>query len=385
MVLITLIPAFAAMIYAIAVQKRRHRALNITLLFGGGFIAIFNAVFMYGFFMQMDIPYTMRCLQQFVSCLIVPIAYMYFAEQMGRKWMNNTTITLWTLVALLIIPTGIYPIDLISPELNNITIQPMMIYFCTQGKLAYTMHTADLIIMLQAFVTLGRLFVMGQTLRRFHLAVSPNVRYFICWWAAAIVFIIFTSIFNTDDFRNPTLLCTYYIGYSSLFAAIYLLISRNFNLRPVMLAVTRKRTHSLSDNEEDSDKEEEETDTDEGKVVENIDAFFLQSRMMAERIRMMMENEKRYLDDSLNTDTLIRELGTNRTYFYRMVKAEFNCTFAELIVRYRIKHAANILTTTNLPIQDIAMSCGFSNSTTFFRHFRQIYGMSPSQYRESKE
>ena len=49
--------------------------------------------------------------------------------------------------------------------------------------------------------------------------------------------------------------------------------------------------------------------------------------------------------------------------------------------RGRIEKAKELLRTTNLSLEAIAYAAAFSNSTTFFRSFRRITGMTPQQYR----
>lgn len=47
------------------------------------------------------------------------------------------------------------------------------------------------------------------------------------------------------------------------------------------------------------------------------------------------------------------------------------------------KKAAELLTSTDLPVSEVAISCGFSNKTHFYKNFKNIYGITPSIYRES--
>jgi len=53
----------------------------------------------------------------------------------------------------------------------------------------------------------------------------------------------------------------------------------------------------------------------------------------------------------------------------------------------QLEHAQHLLRTTPSSIQLIAIRSGFGTETTFTRHFRAAFGITPGQYRdqESKE
>lgn len=388
-----LIPALLTIVYAVINQWRRRNTLNVFLIIVGGGIVIFNAYVMYGFFTKAGMLQITRSVQQVLSCFILPIAYMYFAPQMGRKWLNPVTVTLWLLLLILAVPTGLHSLDLVVPRAEETRLEPMTMYFFLKGKEVYQMHMADLVILIQAILTLTRMFALAQIFRRYHIVPSPHVRYFLLCWAAAIVFIIFTSLHTTDEFSKSSMLWMYYGGYSSLAIGIFLLISLNLDLRPIMLAVRSIEEDNEGGDTGDTDDDEadvrssdagerkEAASESDNEVLDDIDSFLMQSHVMAERVRMILADERRCLDVNLTTESAIQELGTNRTYFYRMVKAEFGCTFNELLLRHRMKHAVAMLTGTDLSIQEISVRCGFADNNTFSRRFRQLYGMTPSRYR----
>lgn len=386
MVLLFLIPALLTVIYVMIKEFRQGRPLNGFLLGSVGLITLFNAVIMYEFFVKLSVSEPLRCVQQVLSSMIVPMAYMYFAAQLRRNWKTGITLALWFIMAMFLLPTGLLSLDLTIPQPMMGKLEPMMVYFFKEGQQVFAMHTADIVILIQALITLARLFVLNQTMRRYSLALSPHVRYFFFWWAGAIAFVVFTSFYSTKEFQQPHLLYTYYISYAVLVISIYVLFSLDLDLRPIMRAYIYKEDrilHMDNDAAADEDKTTEvevKGEEEDGIVLENMDNFLLQSRLMAERVKVMME-EKRYLDPTFTADKAIQELGTNRTYFYRMVKGEFDCTFNELLVQWRMKHAASLLTDTELPIQDIAVECGYSDYTSFSRHFKHIYNVTPSKFR----
>ncbi len=56
---------------------------------------------------------------------------------------------------------------------------------------------------------------------------------------------------------------------------------------------------------------------------------------------------------------------------------------AEVVRRMRLSSAAQLLATTDMPVVEIAESCGFANTSHLCLRFREIYGETPYAYRRS--
>lgn len=50
-----------------------------------------------------------------------------------------------------------------------------------------------------------------------------------------------------------------------------------------------------------------------------------------------------------------------------------------------MRKARELLIYTKLPIEDISNAIGYNSTSTFIRTFKEIYKISPSQYRKNKE
>lgn len=74
-------------------------------------------------------------------------------------------------------------------------------------------------------------------------------------------------------------------------------------------------------------------------------------------------------------------IGINRSYLTTIFKKQLNISPQEYLVSYRLKKAAELIRTTNMSIQDISTSIGYENALTFSKMFKQIYGLSPRNYR----
>lgn len=69
-------------------------------------------------------------------------------------------------------------------------------------------------------------------------------------------------------------------------------------------------------------------------------------------------------------------------YLSRLFKAELNTSYSRFLTEIRLTHAMKLLQNTNLPISEIAVQCGYSNSNYFCDAFKNIMGMSPLKFRK---
>ena len=101
------------------------------------------------------------------------------------------------------------------------------------------------------------------------------------------------------------------------------------------------------------------------------------------RLCELMKQSDVYTTPDTNHETLARLLGTNTTYLYTALRECAGLTPADFINRYRIRHAAKLLTQTDTPVGLIIEQCGITNRSTFNRLFREQYSMSPSEFRKA--
>lgn len=71
----------------------------------------------------------------------------------------------------------------------------------------------------------------------------------------------------------------------------------------------------------------------------------------------------------------------NRSYLYTLFESSLGMPPQKFLSTYRITKAAQLLQTTDIPIESIALSCGYKDALVFTKAFKQVKGMSPSIYR----
>jgi PAS domain S-box-containing protein len=88
------------------------------------------------------------------------------------------------------------------------------------------------------------------------------------------------------------------------------------------------------------------------------------------------------LEEPLVLADLATMAGLSPTQLDRRMRRVFQLTAAQFIRKARIGHAVQLLTTTALPVAEIALSCGYGDQTAFSRQFRTMVGMPPGAYRD---
>ena len=93
-----------------------------------------------------------------------------------------------------------------------------------------------------------------------------------------------------------------------------------------------------------------------------------------------------YIDNNYATEityeTLSKEFHFNPAYLNRIFKAYTKNSLHNFILQYRLNMAMEILSTQNLPVNQVASRCGFSNPYHFTKAFRKFSGVPPTEYKK---
>lgn len=132
----------------------------------------------------------------------------------------------------------------------------------------------------------------------------------------------------------------------------------------------------------------------EGKVAEAVALVieYNRNRKQPKTIKVskrdieLLENVTSYINDhynremSLETLARIACMGTTKLKF--TFKQIYGCTITEYIQQRRMSHAENLLISTELSIEQVALAVGYSNAGRFASFFRVSTGLFPGEYRK---
>ncbi len=82
--------------------------------------------------------------------------------------------------------------------------------------------------------------------------------------------------------------------------------------------------------------------------------------------------------------SLSQKVGLSRSVFMARFAAAFGCAPMAVLRQLRMRHAAGMLSTSQLSIDQVSHGVGYASRSSFFRAFRKTYGSDPSDYRASR-
>ena len=100
--------------------------------------------------------------------------------------------------------------------------------------------------------------------------------------------------------------------------------------------------------------------------------------------RVMKYMNEHLADPDLNVEKLTEDVGISRAQLHRKQKERAGVSAGEFIRNLRLEQAARLIEEGQINITQVAYSVGFSNQTHFSTVFKKHYGMSPSEYAETK-
>nr|AGS52693.1 two-component response regulator yesN [uncultured bacterium contig00064] len=94
---------------------------------------------------------------------------------------------------------------------------------------------------------------------------------------------------------------------------------------------------------------------------------------------------ERYIWQNYTRKLSLKEIaeisGLSAPYFSTIFKEEMGENLSNYLNRLRVEKAATMLVTTNIPISEIAVSCGFEDQSWFSKIFKNNTGFTPGKYR----
>lgn len=109
------------------------------------------------------------------------------------------------------------------------------------------------------------------------------------------------------------------------------------------------------------------------------------SSMDDELLRKAIELvEQNISNDSYDVAALVSDLGLSRTLLYQKIHELTGMSVKEFIRDIRFRRAAQLLKKSSMTVSEISFMCGFSNPKYFSSSFRKYFGMSPSEFRDSR-
>ncbi len=113
------------------------------------------------------------------------------------------------------------------------------------------------------------------------------------------------------------------------------------------------------------------------------DARIRGAEITRNRILLAVAYLQAHLDEELDLQLLAAIAGFSPFHFHRTFHAVVGETVSQHVRRLRLEQAALRLRTTDVAVTTVALDAGYETHTAFAKAFRQMYGVSPSEWRSS--
>jgi YesN/AraC family two-component response regulator len=117
--------------------------------------------------------------------------------------------------------------------------------------------------------------------------------------------------------------------------------------------------------------------------IETPDDF---DKLLFDQLKELMTTKQIYQDPGITLDSTAKLMNVNRNYLSQAINKCTNENFNTYINEFRIKEAVRIMSDNNsqkFSIEGIAINSGFNDRITFYRTFKKMTGLSPSEFRNN--
>lgn len=97
----------------------------------------------------------------------------------------------------------------------------------------------------------------------------------------------------------------------------------------------------------------------------------------------LVRREKLYLIPDVSRDSLVAKTGINKNRLAMLIQMYSGNNLSGYLNSLRLEHSLKMLSEGNETIESVAYDSGFNNVRTFYRIFREEFGMTPAEYRNS--
>lgn len=121
---------------------------------------------------------------------------------------------------------------------------------------------------------------------------------------------------------------------------------------------------------------------------EEVESVYVKSRVQDDELEVYAQkvndylNSKKYLDRNFNLNTLSSDLKIPKHHLSQVFSQYYGKSFLKHVNSLRIMYACEILKNPdfNSNIDDLVERCGFNSKTSFYRNFKEVAQMTPSEF-----
>lgn len=199
-----------------------------------------------------------------------------------------------------------------------------------------------------------------------------SLLFYLLFFVGVIISELIDPIVSELLFNISILTLTLYLGYYQIKVIARYLQSTNRTVAPA-----EETSSEIIDSKMEDVSQIEVDDTPDEK-----------STLLFEQLDTLVESEKLYLKSDLTIHELGQRLEMNSKYLSQAINQNEDLNFNKYINQKRIAYAQEILIDPNFDnysLEGIGNESGFRSKSTFNTMFKSITGVTPSEYRKSRQ
>ena len=105
--------------------------------------------------------------------------------------------------------------------------------------------------------------------------------------------------------------------------------------------------------------------------------------------KSLLEQITIYIEDNAGKKLTLKEtashFGVSVSTVTQLFQKKSQTTFHGFVTQCRMEKARQLLTETDLPIQDVSISCGYTSINSFYKAFQRTFAIAPNAMRKNAQ
>ncbi|MGZ7440314.1 helix-turn-helix domain-containing protein [Paenibacillus sp. TH7-28] len=119
------------------------------------------------------------------------------------------------------------------------------------------------------------------------------------------------------------------------------------------------------------------------ELTAEIKSYLIQKASHGNRLQPIQDWIRIHAFEDITLEQIADHFKYNKNYLSRIYKENTGIGISEQIIKFRLKHAKELLTETDLSIIEIASEVGYEDSKYFMRLFKKYVNVTPTEYRKT--
>lgn len=112
-----------------------------------------------------------------------------------------------------------------------------------------------------------------------------------------------------------------------------------------------------------------------------MDSLWSKARSIS-KYRALLNHIQENVSPSMRVDQLAEFMNMSRSALSKAFRRDMGISLKEYLTRIQMERAMNLLSSTDLTIEEIVFQLGYTNVPYFYRNFKKMVGESPGKYRQ---